>query len=194
MKKEGQSLMLVLTKNEVRQQLLNLRKEIPVARRQQARESMLQKLYPRLQGFSKILSFFSLPDEIDTLRLNGLIIKEKSLFLPKIEKENLESYSVTDLTKQMAPSTRLRIHEPISEKCLLMTPEKLDCVLVPALGFDREQRRIGYGKGHYDRFITRIRKSKPCALLIGVGFEEQLVKGGLPFEPHDQLLDEVWLF
>ena len=66
-------------------------------------------------------------------------------------------------------------------------PDQIDLVIIPGLGFDRSCRRLGRGKGYYDRFITVLRRNVP---LIGVCFDEQIVER-VPTEPHDRTLDYV---
>ncbi len=43
--------------------------------------------------------------------------------------------------------------------------KKVDMVIVPILGFDRSFRRIGFGKGMYDRFFATLRK-KPLTIFV----------------------------
>lgn len=62
-------------------------------------------------------------------------------------------------------------------------------LLVPLLAFDGKCRRIGYGKGHYDRAITALRAKGPL-LAIGVAYAAQQVDA-VPIEPHDQPLDAI---
>ena len=50
-----------------------------------------------------------------------------------------------------------------------ITPEKLDVIFIPLLGFDKQGNRVGYGKGYYDRFLHQC---KPEALKIGLSFFE----------------------
>ncbi|MEM7766412.1 MAG: 5-formyltetrahydrofolate cyclo-ligase [Pseudomonadota bacterium] len=60
-------------------------------------------------------------------------------------------------------------------------------LLMPALAFDLEGHRLGYGKGHYDRAIVGLRdhgRAFTCAL----AFAGQQIDT-VPHEPHDQLLD-----
>jgi len=61
----------------------------------------------------------------------------------------------------------------------------MDIVLVPALAADLEGHRIGYGKGYYDRFLSRSHALKVVPI-----FEKQLV-GGIPWEAHDVPVDMV---
>ena len=61
----------------------------------------------------------------------------------------------------------------------VLSPEELDLILVPALVYDRDGYRIGYGGGYYDRFLSSAR-----AFTIGLG-RERLMMDRLPKEAHD---------
>ncbi len=63
------------------------------------------------------------------------------------------------------------------------------CLIVPLLAFDAGCRRMGYGKGHYDRAIAALRLRGPlCA--IGIAYASQQVQE-VPTEAHDEILDAV---
>lgn len=62
-----------------------------------------------------------------------------------------------------------------------------DLVLVPLVAIDGKGTRLGQGKGHYDRVLTRLREHG--ALLIGLGWEVQKVDAVIPPEPWDVPLD-----
>ena len=57
---------------------------------------------------------------------------------------------------------------------------------MPLLGFTDRGERIGYGGGHYDRWLAR---NEPLAA-IGLAWDCQLVEE-LPTEPHDRQLTAV---
>nr|WP_316656971.1 5-formyltetrahydrofolate cyclo-ligase [uncultured Gellertiella sp.] len=63
----------------------------------------------------------------------------------------------------------------------VLDPELL---LMPLSAFDAEGNRIGYGAGHYDRAIDRLRKKGMSPRLIGIAFDCQEV-ASVPAEPHD---------
>jgi 5-formyltetrahydrofolate cyclo-ligase len=65
--------------------------------------------------------------------------------------------------------------------------ERFDVVVVPVVGFDRENNRLGLGGGFYDRFLA----GQPDALKLGLAYAWALVDEGLPVEPHDVRLDRV---
>jgi 5-formyltetrahydrofolate cyclo-ligase len=65
-----------------------------------------------------------------------------------------------------------------------------DVVLMPLAGFDRQRHRLGYGKGHYDKAIARLRAGGFAPQLIGLAFSVQEVPA-IPFETHDIRLDAI---
>lgn len=76
--------------------------------------------------------------------------------------------------------TRIRINSfgiPEPEEGIEISPEKIDVVFVPLLAFDKNGNRIGYGKGFYDRFLS---KCKSSAIFIGLSL----------FEPEEQISTE----
>ena len=58
-----------------------------------------------------------------------------------------------------------------------------DIVLVPLAAFDRRGYRIGYGGGHYDRALAKLRLEKTI-LAIGLAFATQEI-ACVPNEVHD---------
>jgi 5-formyltetrahydrofolate cyclo-ligase len=63
--------------------------------------------------------------------------------------------------------------------------KQLDLALVPGLGFDARGRRLGRGKGFYDRILAQV-----AGLKWGVAWDEQIVDE-VPVESHDVILDCV---
>ncbi|MBX5011488.1 5-formyltetrahydrofolate cyclo-ligase [Rhizobium lentis] len=65
-----------------------------------------------------------------------------------------------------------------------------EIMLVPLSAFDSRGHRIGYGAGHYDRAISRLREKGMHPKLIGIAFDCQEV-AHVPDEPHDISLDAI---
>jgi len=149
-----------------------------------ASERLASELLPHLSPYSFVLSFMSLPHEIDTFLLNENLAKQGRLLLPRVEKDLLLPYLVQDLQNDLHLGA-FGILEPIPERCFPALPS---VILVPALGFDLTYHRIGYGKGYYDRLLAQL----PSVPTWGLGFKEQLVSC-LPIEPHDMPLDHLYL-
>lgn len=120
-----------------------------------------RKAFEALKNRGTILSFSPMGSEIDLTSLNEYLKNQGRLYLVPYKIEILKNV-------------------PLQE---------IDLILVPALGFDKRNYRIGYGKGYYDRFLEGI--DIPT---IGVGFKEQLHESLLPIEPWDVPVKEVLLF
>lgn len=66
-------------------------------------------------------------------------------------------------------------------------PASIDLIVVPGLAFDRAGNRLGYGGGHYDRFL---RSLPPPTIRVGMAFAEQIVDE-VPHGPGDEAVDLV---
>ena len=62
-------------------------------------------------------------------------------------------------------------------------------LVVPMLAFDERGHRLGYGAGHYDRTLAKLRPLGPV-VAVGFAYEAQLADA-LPIEPTDQPLDAI---
>jgi 5-formyltetrahydrofolate cyclo-ligase len=62
-----------------------------------------------------------------------------------------------------------------------------DLVLLPLVAIDRQGTRLGQGKGHYDRVVDDLRSRG--ALLVGLGWDLQLLDATIPADPWDVPLD-----
>ena len=62
-----------------------------------------------------------------------------------------------------------------------------DLILVPLIAIDGQGTRLGRGKGHYDRALVRLKKSK--ARLVGVGWAIQRLTETIPTDEWDVPLD-----
>lgn len=60
-----------------------------------------------------------------------------------------------------------------------------DVLLVPLLAFDKRGHRLGYGQGHFDRYLHQ-----HPTLTIGIGFKGQEVEE-IPCQSHDFALDYI---
>ena len=100
-----------------------------------------------------IMIFYPKEDEINLLSL--LEDKSKNFFLPKINGNNLLCcpYCQYDELYDSVFKTKEPFSEPI-EKNLI------DLVIIPALAVDKNNYRLGYGGGYYDRFLTDISAKK----------------------------------
>ena len=96
---------------------------------------------------------------------------------------------MAELDTQLIMQEKWQVLEPDPKRCPRVAVEEVEIIIVPGLAFDRGHGRLGYGKGHYDRFLMHL-----SCLLIGVGFKEQLLEEPFLHEKHDIPLTEIYLF
>jgi 5-formyltetrahydrofolate cyclo-ligase len=174
-------------------------------RQRQAASEIARKLLEEQVAWKKatrILFYAPLPGELDVWPLfEDAVRAGKEAYLPRFVGEkplkqfdesqmpahiplkrgvNEKAYvacAVRDLEKDLRMG-QFGIREPV-EGCPEVPLKRLDFVLVPGIAFDLQGRRLGRGKGYYDRLLAEVR-GKTC----GVAFDEQIADE-IPVEPHD---------
>ena len=175
---------LTSSKETFRKHFLSVRRAIKALRREEARRSVLYYLKVTLEEASVVLSYAPTPEEVDMGALNEYLAEKGCLALPKVEEHELHAYRVRDLAQDVKRG-EYKFFEPIPERCERV--EKIDVVLVPGIVFDTAGNRVGFGIGHYDRFLAQRVECKS----IGIAFREQLVEGGLPTFDHDIKMSQM---
>jgi 5-formyltetrahydrofolate cyclo-ligase len=112
-------------------------------------------------------------------------LMQKQLSLPRFD-SGTERYCAAHYSGRPAElvSGKFRIQEPPPEaRCIPW--KELDLVLVPGVAFDRAGRRLGRGRGFYDRLLAEVPGIK-----CGVAYDWQILTE-VPSEPHDIMMDFV---
>ena len=89
-----------------------------------------------------------------------------------------------DAVKALGCKVGLTIKPGTDPEALAPYLDQLDLVLVPCTAFDADCRRVGMGKGYYDRYLPRCTR----AVKIGIALEVQRVPRAA-VDAHDQRLD-----
>ncbi len=118
------------------------------------------------------------------------------LFVPRVTSRRLGRMQFVPLRRDctLRPNaSAFGIMEPAPDTGEWLPPQRLDVILVPMVGFDREGNRLGMGAGYYDRAL-RQRRDRSRAWrrprLIGIAFACQEVARIEP-SPWDVALDCV---
>ena len=93
-----------------------------------------------------VMLFYPMKDEVDLLAI--LEDKTKKFFLPKVDGDDLLCcpYCAGDELCVSCFNTQEPTLNPVDS-------ELIDLVIVPALAVDKNNYRLGYGGGFYDRFL-----------------------------------------
>jgi 5-formyltetrahydrofolate cyclo-ligase len=177
--------------DELRRGLRQRRRQLGLRRQHRAARHLVRAIckLDTYQQSCHIALYLPIQGEIDC----RLIMKQawrdgKACYLPII-KPGAEPcmYFMRHLPSSRLQVNRFGILEPVSG--LVCAAPSLDMVLVPLVGFDRHNHRIGMGGGYYDRtFAFHRRDIKPA--LIGVAHVLQRISNIEP-QPWDIRLDRV---
>ncbi|MCC5941655.1 MAG: 5-formyltetrahydrofolate cyclo-ligase [Balneolaceae bacterium] len=120
--------------------------------------------------------------EVETdLILDFCLNNGKELVMPKVlSKVEMKHVGVSSITG--FKENRWGVKEPVDGKSV--QADYPDLIVVPMVAGDWQKNRLGYGKGYYDRFLSRTK-----GLKVGILFDFQLHNVNLPVEDFDVPLD-----
>lgn len=117
-----------------------------------------------------VLCYVSTDIEVDTRELiNSLLQMGKRVAVPRCEGEKSEMnfYYINSLS-ELSPGS-FGVDEPDPQKSIMVGKTEGSVCIVPAFMFDKKGYRLGYGKGYYDRYLSRYKGST-----IGICYEANL--------------------
>ncbi|MFT5317953.1 MAG: 5-formyltetrahydrofolate cyclo-ligase [Chlamydiales bacterium] len=176
-------------KASIREVLRSIRENISPLERERAALHLFEALRRITNKYSLVLSYASFSSEIDTWPLNYHLATKERLLLPQLQGDKIRIFKVTDIDNQLKTSP-YGIMEPIPELCAEVFLSTIPFAIIPGLGFDSQNNRLGYGKGCYDRILCKM----PACLTCGTGFTQQLVGSLLPTTKKDIPLKGCRLF
>lgn len=142
-----------------------------------------------IKNAQSIMLYLDFNNEVQTDELiNKLVCLKKVVSSPitlKDERKLIPS-QITDL-KDGIKIGAYGIREPKEECSPKIDVLDLDVVIVPAVAYDENCYRLGYGGGFYDRFLNRLRDD---TITIGIAFDLQIFDS-VPKEDHDAQLDYI---
>ncbi len=129
-----------------------------------------------------VMAYAAIPPEVDLSPvLEAILATGKTLVLPRCEEDGIMTARRIDDLGQLV-SGAYGIPEPTSDAPVILAKE-IALILVPGLAFDAAGRRLGRGKGYYDRFLADF-----CGKNMGIC--GQLMQE-IPVEPHDITMDAI---
>jgi 5-formyltetrahydrofolate cyclo-ligase len=174
-------------KAELRQQIQPVIRGISAEQRAALSGQLCQVLLndPHWIVARSILFFAPLRDEPDIApALEAAFHQQKEALLPRFQAHSGTYVACQVQSRIDLVRGQFGILEPAAA-CAVVALNHLDLVLVPGIAFDFAGRRLGRGKGFYDRLLAEVRGHK-----CGVCFDQQIVPT-VPVEPHDIRLDSI---
>lgn len=170
-------------KQALRRHIRRLKATTPSAVREAASRALCRHIaaHPQFKEAHTVLAYYPLPDEAD---LSPLFQEypDKQFLLPVVVGDDLE-LRVYAGEESLHPGA-FGIMEPIG---LPFTDfDTVQLVIVPGVAFTADGRRLGRGRGYYDRLLPRL----PQAFKLGVCWPFQLLDT-IPVEPFDIMMDAV---
>ncbi|HEY6873685.1 MAG TPA: 5-formyltetrahydrofolate cyclo-ligase [Geobacteraceae bacterium] len=174
-----------MPKQRLRQAILALRKNLSGAE-VRASSLMVQKEFIASAEFAraKVLALYApIYNEVDTAEVfAAALAASKVVLYPAVCGDGL-------VFRRVCGPGGLRkgafgILEPASS-CEVYGPQGADIVVIPGVVFDVDGKRIGYGKGYYDKALHCL---EGMGKLVGFCYDFQVVDD-ITNEPHDVRMD-----
>ncbi|WP_457622188.1 5-formyltetrahydrofolate cyclo-ligase [Persephonella sp.] len=168
-------------KQKVREELLQKRRGYEKAEEDALRikERFLQ--LKDVKRAESILLYYPHKNEVNTIPIIEELLKtEKIVLLPRVKDQDIIPIRIFDLSG--LKKGYAGIPEPEGNP---FPVDRIDIIVVPAVAYDLNGHRLGYGKGYYDRLLKKVK-----ALKVGLAYDFQVVEK-LPVEPHDIPVDLI---
>lgn len=178
----------MIDKITLRGTLLQKRAEFSREQRREMDRDIVEGIIhsPLFQNASMLLVYAPLENEINLLPLASMARKRGiPVAFPRCDKAaNEMQFYILPEGQKLSPGA-YGIPEPPEDAPLCVPDERALCI-VPALSYDLEGNRIGYGKGYYDRYLATFR-----GRTLGVTYAAMLLRS-VPTEAYD--IPVHWLF
>lgn len=177
-----------MPKHSLRRHMLAKRRELlPVCVEQLSFRIQQSFLASAEFSLAKTLALYApIHHEVDTVlvQLHASLLGKRVLY-PKVEGESLVFRQVKAPTDLVSGSFGIKTP---GDDCVAVPTEEIDIFIIPGVAFDMFGRRIGYGKGYYDRALHPLERS---GKLIGFCYDFQVVDAIIG-EPHDVTMDVMF--
>ena len=173
------------TKRELRERMKLLRDQLSteeIARRSESICERLMNLAP-LKSAHCVFTYVSCRSEVHTHDLiRRMLGSSMTVTVPKvISRGEMEAHRLLRWA-QLRPGA-FDILEPQDTESY---EGPIDLCVAPGLAFTPAGDRLGYGRGHYDRFLAR----RSEMLVVAIAFEVQLLEW-IPTEPTDHRVNMI---
>ncbi len=173
-------------KKKLRAEFKDLRRNMSFEEKNRKDMAILSRVLklPEYGNSETILTYVSTDIEVDTKALiEQALLDGKTVAVPRCTpgKIDMKFYVIRSLD-DLEPGA-FGVLEPIPKRCRELKKFEGSICVLPGLGFDVQGYRLGYGKGYYDRFLSKYEGEN-----IGVCYNICL-KSLLPHGRYDKMVD-----
>jgi 5-formyltetrahydrofolate cyclo-ligase len=147
--------------------------------------SFKNRLFPELNAPKCVMIYLSTQSEVKT---SGIIrfLTEKGIkiYVPCITDGVIIPVKYTKGCALVKGA--FKIKEPV-KKIKPLTPKCISLIIIPGIAFDTKGNRVGFGKGFFDSFLSKL---PPKTLKVALAFEKQIVRS-IPSDSHDIKMDYI---
>ena len=173
-----------MVKREIRETMRKLNRALDPQLRLAASASIFAAVerLPEFRAARTVAVFAALPDEPSTEEALARWGQTRRVVLPRVEGDAMQFYGYRP---EALARGAFGIFEPQGERPCPVGD--IDLVVCPGVAFTADGRRLGRGRGYYDRYL-----GQPAfrGYRVGVCYAHQVVDD-LPAEPHDVRRDTV---
>lgn len=139
---------------------------------------------PEYEKAEVVFCYVGTDKEIDTYPiLKSILESGKRLGVPKCLSYGVMEVREIENLRQLV-SGAYGIMEP-AEECKMIEPEEIGLALVPCLSCTKDGKRLGYGGGFYDRYLSKLY----CPKIVLC--RKQLIMEDIPMDEFDVVMDGV---
>lgn len=174
-----------------REKLLHIRDAIPCEDRHRQSELIFERLkrLPEYKYAASVFVYISIGSEVETSKIiDDCIACGRKIAIPLCDtaEHTMRAMEISDLS--MTCSGAYGIPEPrrdLIQSGVITEMKRPELVIVPAVAFDLQRQRMGYGGGYYDRYLADC-----AAFSIGLAYSESITDF-IPWDKYDRCTNVV---
>ncbi|MDO5812847.1 MAG: 5-formyltetrahydrofolate cyclo-ligase [Bacillota bacterium] len=168
-----------LDKKQLRKKLIQMR--LAFDENQKQSHFIIEKLKrdSHFRQSKKIGIYLSYRNEVDTWKLIQEFKEQKEFYVPIVRGQEMYFTKYQELMQK----NKYGILEPVEK--IEIDKNQLDLMLVPLVGYNQDNYRLGYGGGYYDRYLKNYH-----GYTIGLAYTFQYLKDYQP-ESFDVPLNQI---
>lgn len=164
----------LLSKDQIRREILRIRNSLS-ENEMVVNSNIISNMVISTKEYKKSSSiglYFPIGSEVNTIEImKHSLATNRTISLPRIIDSNqILFFKIIENSFEDIKMTKGKygiLENSMSD--FIIT--KMDLLIVPGIAFDLKGNRIGYGKGYYDRFLSKLKANNIMAL----AFENQII-------------------